>query len=330
MTAYEDVPKLIVAESALPENLDPLQADLSKPTERARLARCCSRVSNDRWGSCCVEGDRARGAASTDWTSSPWPLRRASLCARRRFALRGCGYRCRRCRTCCRRTDVETAIDPFGRAARLPGTEAHTVTATGRKAHRGTVAPREVVKTALCIEMRDGHVFVFMPPLKRLEDYVVLLAAVERAAARVGRAVAIEGYTPPRDPRVTVLNVTPDPGVIEVNIHPASTWDEFIATTQTLYEEARQSRLGTEKFMLDGRHAGTGGGNHVTLGGATPEDSPLLVVLICCEASLPIGKTTLRCLTCFRACSSARRAKRRAWTRRATIASTSSRSHSSS
>ncbi len=92
----------------------------------------------------------------------------------------------------------------------------------------------------------------------------------------VGQAVAIEGYTPPRDPRVKVLNVTPDPGVIEVNVHPASTWDAFIETTETLYEEARQSRLGTEKFMLDGRHTGTGGGNHVTLGGATPADSPLL------------------------------------------------------
>ena len=83
-------------------------------------------------------------------------------------------------------------------------------------------------------------------------------------------------HTSPRDPRVRVLNVTPDPGVIEVNIHPAASWDELVATTTTLYEEARQSRLGTEKFMLDGRHTGTGGGNHVTLGGATPADSPLL------------------------------------------------------
>ncbi len=73
-----------------------------------------------------------------------------------------------------------------------------------------------------------------------------------------------------------MLGVTPDPGVIEVNIHPSSSWRELVANNELLYEEARQSRLGTEKFMLDGRHTGTGGGNHVTLGAATPADSPLL------------------------------------------------------
>ncbi len=133
-----------------------------------------------------------------------------------------------------------------------------------------------MIKTALSVEVRDGHLYVFMPPLPRLEDYVALLAAIEATAATLGQPVAIEGYTPPRDPRMRVLNVTPDPGVIEVNVHPAASWDELVATTETLYEEARQSRLGTEKFMLDGRHTGTGGGNHVTLGGATPADSPLL------------------------------------------------------
>ncbi len=77
-------------------------------------------------------------------------------------------------------------------------------------------------------------------------------------------------------PRVRALQVTPDPGVIEVNIHPAKDWEELVANTHILYEEARLSRLGTEKFMLDGRHTGTGGGNHITLGGSTPADSPML------------------------------------------------------
>jgi len=115
-----------------------------------------------------------------------------------------------------------------------------------------------------------------MPPLTRLEDYVALMDAIEATAKECRQPIVIEGYTPPRDPRIRVLNVTPDPGVIEVNIHPASSWDELAATTEVLYEEARQARLSTEKFMLDGRHTGTGGGNHVTLGGATAADSPLL------------------------------------------------------
>src|SRR5438093_7488716 len=88
--------------------------------------------------------------------------------------------------------------------------------------------------------------------------------------------VLVEGYTPPHDYRLDHIKITPDPGVIEVNLHPSSTWDEMVTRTTTLYEEARQSRLGTEKFMLDGRHTGTGGGNHIVIGGSTPADSPLL------------------------------------------------------
>jgi uncharacterized protein (DUF2126 family) len=133
-----------------------------------------------------------------------------------------------------------------------------------------------IVRTAICIEPRDGHLKVFMPPVSTLEDYIDLVTAVEDTAASLGLPCQLEGYKPPRDPRLNMLGVTPDPGVIEVNTQPAYSWDELVQITTGLYEDARQSRLGTEKFMVDGRHTGTGGGNHIILGGPTPADSPLL------------------------------------------------------
>jgi uncharacterized protein (DUF2126 family) len=132
------------------------------------------------------------------------------------------------------------------------------------------------IRTALATEVRDGHLRVFVPPLTRSDDYAGLIAEIEAVAAAQRTPILVEGYPPPRDPAIRALLVTPDPGVIEVNVHPSASWRELVATTQALYEDARQSRLATEKFMLDGRHTGTGGGNHVTLGGATPADSPLL------------------------------------------------------
>ena len=162
-------------------------------------------------------------------------------------------------------------------------------------------------RTALCVEVRDpqrangpqdakakkesdakaagkisqdqaekGAIYIFMPPLERLEDYLNLLTAVEATAQNLGLKIILEGYAPPRDPRLKMLAVTPDPGVIEVNIHPAYNWGELVAHTEFLYDVAHKTRLSAEKFMNDGRHTGTGGGNHFVLGGATPADSPFL------------------------------------------------------
>jgi uncharacterized protein (DUF2126 family) len=150
-----------------------------------------------------------------------------------------------------------------------------------------------LTRTALCVEARDPHrssgpkaekagggknhhLYIFMPPMALLEDYLDLLAAVEATAEKLGMSIVLEGYPPPHDPRLKMLQVTPDPGVIEVNIHPAHNWGELVEHTEFLYGAAHQTRLCAEKFMTDGRHTGTGGGNHFVLGGATPADSPFL------------------------------------------------------
>ena len=134
----------------------------------------------------------------------------------------------------------------------------------------------EAVRTAMCFEPRDGLLHVFMPPVTSMEDYLDLLTAVEQTAEELQVRVVVEGYLPPHDYRLHQLKVTPDPGVIEVNVQPAHNWREAVSITHDVYEEARLTRLGTEKFDQDGTHTGTGGGNHVVMGGRTPADSPFL------------------------------------------------------
>jgi uncharacterized protein (DUF2126 family)/transglutaminase-like putative cysteine protease len=132
------------------------------------------------------------------------------------------------------------------------------------------------VRTAICAEVREDKLYLYLPPLDSAEDFLDLVASIEATAKKLNTPIILEGYEPPRDNRLEVLKVTPDPGVIEINVHPANNWKELTDNTLTLYAEAKKARLGTEKFMLDGKHTGTGGGNHVTLGGVTPADSPLL------------------------------------------------------
>ncbi len=149
-------------------------------------------------------------------------------------------------------------------------------TAARRRAKAKEVEPEKLPRSALCVEARDGNLFVFMPPIQHVKHAVDLLGVVEEAAAALGRPIVVEGYLPPIDPRLVRLAITPDPGVLEVNVHPASSWQELVDITTGVHADAGAARLGTETFHLDGTHAGTGGGNHLTLGGPTPADSPLL------------------------------------------------------
>jgi uncharacterized protein (DUF2126 family) len=178
--------------------------------------------------------------------------------------------------------------DPFSRAEPLPSAqrirEAAALGAQGSEAFRPM--PQElpvigrqdpgVVRTALTVESRGGIIHIFFPPLAAAEDWLDLAAAIEATAAEAGRPVILEGYLPPSDDRLQHFSVTPDPGVIEVNIHPAQDWPTMVARTEQLYEAARQEGLGAEKFLIDGRHVGTGGGNHVVMGGASAAESPFL------------------------------------------------------
>ncbi len=179
-----------------------------------------------------------------------------------------------------------------GPASGSPGQPSHA-SRDGNRLPQRFESAHWITRTALCVEARDpmrangpgaerehggrsSLLYVFMPPLSRLEDYLDLLAAVEATTAELGVQIVLEGYPPPRDPRLKLLQVTPDPGVIEVNIHPAHDWRELVQHTEFLYQAAFECRLSAEKFMTDGRHTGTGGGNHLVLGGATPADSPFL------------------------------------------------------
>ncbi|MGE0357939.1 MAG: DUF2126 domain-containing protein [Burkholderiales bacterium] len=276
--AYEDPWRVLRDESNLPVNVDPLAEDLADPGVRGRLAAQLAGAIGEPAGFVLPLKPlaRAKTSATTKWASSPWPLRRGHV-----FLVEGdssLGLRLPLASLPAlleQDEDPVIAADPFERRDALG--KRRPVKAAARKASAGAAtAPREVVKTALCVEARGGHLHVFCPPLATLEDWITLVATVESVSRDLGRPVRLEGYAPPEDPRLGRFAITPDPGVIEVNIHPASDWDELEHHVEALYEEARLARLATEKFMLDGRHTGTGGGNHVTIGGPTAADSPLL------------------------------------------------------
>jgi transglutaminase-like putative cysteine protease len=249
--AYEDVFYYMWREGTLPEEVDALAADLKDPLERQYLAKLLDRGMGEptgyvlplRWH-----------LVRKRWESSAWEMRRKHV-----FLVPGgsaMGLR----------LPLDSLPEPEDEPLyeRSPLEAQPPLGAVSQPV--GAAAPEgEVVHTALCIEPRDGHLHLFLPPLPHLETYVELISAIEKIAAKLESPVVVEGYEPPHDARLQRLRVTPDPGVIEVNIHPAHSWQELVQNTTALYEEARLARLGTEKFMIDGRHTGTGGGNHITI-----------------------------------------------------------------
>ncbi|OIO67816.1 MAG: IMP dehydrogenase [Zetaproteobacteria bacterium CG12_big_fil_rev_8_21_14_0_65_55_1124] len=284
--AFEDVVQIIDQEQRWPENFDPLKADLKKSDERRRIALMLESGIGEAVGYVlplkAMPPSKGKGAgkaiAATGFRSSPWPLRREHL-----YLIAGdspLGLRLPLDSLPWLAPDEkeeEFGRDPFDATADSPdATSAKKKPQAKAKPDDAEYDPREIIHTALCVEVRAGVLCVFLPPVPLLEDFVVLLQAIETTACTLNMPLRLEGYTPPSDARLQKFAITPDPGVIEVNIHPVGSWEQLVENTQILYEEARLARLGTEKFMLDGRHTGTGGGNHVTLGAATPADSPCL------------------------------------------------------
>jgi uncharacterized protein (DUF2126 family) len=306
---YEDVYYYLWRERRLPVNVDPFDSRLDDEMERARLRRVFEQKLDAVVGYVLPlnaseqENPHLKGP---QWTTGPWFLREERM-----YLIPGdspMGYRLPLdALPWASKTDLPHLIeqDPMAPRGELQRSAVPYLSGRGpqteapRRMQGASVQPpakgrsaKELTRTALCVEARDPQrgngpkaekagakssaLYIFMPPLERLEDYLDLLAAIEVTAEELAVKIVIEGYPPPRDPRLKLLQVTPDPGVIEVNIHPAHDWRELVQHTEFLYQAAFETRLSAEKFMTDGRHTGTGGGNHFVLGGATPADSPFL------------------------------------------------------
>ena len=292
---YEDAWYYLWKERRLPTNVDPLNNKLDNAEDRARLAK----VIEQKLGS--VVGYalplRRSVSGSGQWESAPWFFRQEHMFLHPgdspmgfRLPLDSLPWEPEHQRQFLDERDPFAARGPLptrivnqasrpgvGPVSTYNGTRTFGQTQDVRVGRSHDDQPAtNLVRTALCVEARNGTLYVFMPPARFVEDYLELVAAVETTASNLQMPVIVEGYKPPHDPRVDHFAVTPDPGVIEVNLHPVTTWKEIVHNTKTLYEEARLTRLTAEKFMLDGKHTGTGGGNHVVIGGPTPTDSPLL------------------------------------------------------
>jgi uncharacterized protein (DUF2126 family) len=285
LPAYEDAFYYLWKEQKLPVNVTAVASKMANPRDRNELARVFDRGLAEPVGYV-LPLRRRFTHGHFYWSSQPWFLRPERL-----NLVPGdspIGYRLPvDSLPWVADEDIEYdhEQDPFADRTPLPPkpprrpdffTDGHThddpqpAQPEPGKSAKGTSRP------ALCVEAREGRLHVFLPPTPTLGDFLELVSAIEDTCAYLQMPIWLEGYTPPYDPRLQELKVTPDPGVIEVNIPPAHNWNQLETTTQIVYEEARQSRLATEKFEHDGRHTGTGGGNHITLGGKTPADSPFL------------------------------------------------------
>ena len=280
--AYEDPMHWVNKEGQLPINVTPENSKLEDAEERTRMRTVFERGLTQPTGYI-LPIQRWNAKVQRSWRSERWSLRRGHLFLAPgdsplglRLPLNSLPW--------ISASDYPYLHpqDPLEQRQDLPDhrqlqeTYVTPQSSVAQQDIREQIAIDGAVRTALAVEAREGKLCIFMPPVERLEDYLELVYAAELTAKELDLPIHIEGYPPPTDHRLEVIKVTPDPGVIEVNVHPAHSWREAIQITMGLYEDARYSRLTTSKFLTDGRCIGSGGGNHVVLGGRTPADSPFL------------------------------------------------------
>ncbi len=264
--AYEDALSRLAAKVRMPDG-DPVQSsdDLADDSAAGRAA-LLSRLDESVTSPVAFVLPLHRREDDRGWASANWRLRRGRVVlvegdspAGLRLPLDSISWQPPR---------MSFDLDPM--------TVGRALSAEPGALQAGIEDAETAPTTALVAEVRDGSLYIFLPPTEALEHFVDLTARIEAAVAKIDCPVVIEGYGPPPDPRLTSMTITPDPGVIEVNIAPTASFAEQRQQLETLYEQARLARLSTESFDIDGTHGGTGGGNHITLGGPTPADSPLL------------------------------------------------------
>ena len=300
--AFEDIYYYLWKEQRLPENIEPGDPRIKDPEERARLMRVFENGLGSPTGFI-MPLQRQWWQAKKRWVSGPWPVRPEAMFLLPgdsplglRLPLDSLPYLAPSQKPFFAEADPTAPHDELptftqrSLAGHPEAVPMYGVSEQSLKEDSGDEAEKKEksksakeddavahnVRTALCIEPRGGRLHVFMPPCESADDYVELISAIEQTCCDLKMPIIVEGYLPPHDDRLNLIKVTPDPGVIEVNVHPTETWPELVDLTTTIYDEARLTRLGTEKFDLDGQHTGTGGGNHIVLGSSTPLDSPFL------------------------------------------------------
>lgn len=268
--AYEDPWHYVREEARLPVGVDPHDANLMDPEERRRLALVLDRGLKEPTGWVLPLAPIANGG----WTGSRWTFRRERL-----YLLPGdspIGLRLP-----LESIEGEGPPEPFEEAWAGPPDPRRRGAEEEEQAKReGRPPPVRVrvsgVRTALCVEPREGALSVFLPPQPSAERFCELVRKVGEAAADLGVAIRLEGYPPPKSAELFRFAITPDPGVIEVNIPPTNRCRAHSDLMEAVFEAALGSGLSAEKYQLDGRQAGSGGGHHITLGGPTPLASPFL------------------------------------------------------